>query len=274
MIHMKKIAAMLMAAMMCLVYISCAHADTYPYRITVNKSTNCVTVYKADEKGEYKPFKAMICSVGSNNSTPSGTFKTEDKYVWRLLFGNVYGQYATRINGHILFHSVYYKKQSPDTLDTAGYNQLGRAASMGCIRLTAADAKWIYDNCSLGTQVTITDKGQDPLERPKAIKLGSTAPYPNWDPTDPNPDNPWKNEGVKFNYIALHKRVKADGLTSEKLAEVVRCGVTAFDTANNNIHYDLAYNIHPQKKGKYTVKYFATDVLGNTGEITGTITIE
>lgn len=273
MILMKKLRLLLTVVLMCIVCVYTVSAAEQ-YRITVNKSTNCVTVFKADEKGEYKPYKAMICSVGKDNSTPTGSFRTQAKYTWRELFGNVYGQYATRINGHILFHSVYYKSTSPDTLDTAGYNKLGTAASMGCIRLTVADAKWIYDNCPVGTQVDIINSGDDPLERPAAIKLGANSTHPNWDPTDPNPNNPWKNEGVKFHYIALHKKVKSEGLTSEKLAEVVRNGIAAFDTANNIIYYDLSYDISPDEEGKYAVKYFATDVLGNYGEITGSITIE
>ena len=273
MILMKKFAVGLISAMLCIMCVSYISAAEM-YTIDVNKATNCVTVFKADENGEYKPFKAMICSVGKNNSTPAGTFKTQEKYIWRELFGNVYGQYATRINGDILFHSVYYRETSCDTLDTAGYNLLGTAASMGCVRLTAADAKWIYDNCPIGTQVRIIDGGTDPLKKPEAIRLGENATYPNWDPTDPDPNNPWKNEGVKFHYIALDKRVKAKGLTSKKLAEVVRSGVVAFDTANNIIHFDLSYNISPSEKGKYNVKYFASDILGNYGEITGTITIE
>ncbi len=274
MIHMKKITAVLIA-ILCFFNTSFISADTNPYKITVNKSTNCVTVYKADENGEYKPFKAMICSVGKNNSTPSGSFRTQARYEWRPLFGNVYGQYATRIHGHILFHSVYYKKQSRDTLQTEGYNQLGSAASMGCIRLTAGDAKWIYDNCSVGTQVDIINSGSDPLERPQAIKLGANATYPQWDPTDPDPANPWKNEGVKFHYISLNKKIsKSKDLTSEKLAEIIKYGVVAFDTANNIIDYDVSYNISPSEKGTYDVKYFATDVLGNYGEIKGTVTIE
>lgn len=251
------------------------NADVDEYSIIVNKATNCVTVYKLNDSGDYEPYKAMICSVGANNATPSGSFKTQAKYTWRPLFGDVYGQYATRINGDILFHSVYYKTASPDTLKTQEYNKLGTAASMGCVRLNAADAKWIYDNCPIGTSVNIVDDGHDPLPRPKSIILGKDAPYPNWDPTDPNPNNPWKNEGVKFNYQSLYKTVKAsDSLTSEKLAGVIRYGVTAYDTANNSINYLLSYNIEPTTPGRYEVKYYATDALGNYGEIIGYLTIE
>ncbi|MDO5388465.1 MAG: L,D-transpeptidase [Clostridia bacterium] len=272
---MKRIILLFFTVSICMLCTSFTGADVNTYSITVNKSTNCVTIYKINSKGEYEPVKAMICSVGANNGTPSGTFRTKEKYTWRALFGNVYGQYATRINGNILFHSVYYKTTSPDTLKWEEYNKLGTSASMGCVRLTAADAKWIYDNCPIGTEVKIIDNGSDPFVRPKAIKLGVNAKYPNWDPTDPNENNPWKTEGVKFHYKSLYKSVKAsEGLTSEKLAGLIRYGVTAYDTANNPIDYLLAYDIEPTTPGKYEVKYYAKDVLGNYGEITGYITIE
>ena len=253
---------------------ACTYAGTY--RLTVNKGTNCVTVYEK-QGNDYVPIKAMICSVGANDGTPSGVFNTCAKYTWRPLFGNVYGQYATRINGNILFHSVYYKTTDPSSLKTVEYNKLGQAVSVGCVRLTTADAKWIYDNCSLGTQVTIINNGTDPLGRPKSIYLGKNASYPNWDPTDPNVNNPWHKEGVKFlaDYSSLHKTINAsDNLTSQQLADKIREGVTAYDTANNVISYDLSYNIHPTAVGEYEVKYYATDILGRYAEIYGTLTIK
>ncbi len=272
---MKRIYIILTAVVVMICGTSFASADTERYSITVNKATNCVTVYRILDDGNYEPFKAMICSVGANNGTPAGVFKVQEKYRWHALYGDVYGQYATRIQGDILFHSVYYESASPDTLEAEEYNKLGSSASMGCVRLAAADAKWIYDNCAYGTEVKIINDGSDPLARPKAIKLGPNAKYPNWDPTDPDENNPWKNEGIKFHYTSLYKSVKAsEGLTSEMLAGVIRYGVTAYDTANNPIEYLLAYDIEPSTPGKYEVKYYAEDLLGNYGEITGYLTIE
>ncbi len=238
------------------------------YSITVNKATNCVTVYQKDTEGNFTPVKAMICSVGKNkNDTPSGNFKTQAKYKWRALFGNVYGQYATRINGHILFHSVYYKTTDPSTLKTEEYNKLGTAASAGCVRLTAADAKWIYDNCKIGTQVNIIENGTDPLPRPEALKLGENTTYPNWDPTDPSPENPWKNENVKIKINTQPKTVKASqNTTSQELTELLCDGVTAYDSANNIIHFDISCNISTVTPGVYRVKYYADDCLGNYAE--------
>ena len=163
------------------------------YLLKVNRTQNIVTAYTADENGNYTvPAKAMVCSVGLNNNTPTGTFKTTDKYKWRLLSGNVYGQYATRITGHILFHSVPYYTQNKSDLESEEYNKLGQAASLGCVRLSVQDAKWIYDNCKSGTTVTIYDSSQpEPLTPPSPIKIDLSDSRKGWDPTDPDPNNPW-----------------------------------------------------------------------------------
>ncbi len=166
-----------------------------PYYIKVNRTQNIVIIYTKDEYGGYTvPYKAMVCSVGLNDATPTGTYSTTDKYTWRLLSGNVYGQYATRITGHYLFHSVPYFTQSKSDLEYDEFNKLGQAASLGCIRLSVEDSKWIYDNCPKGTTVTIYDSTDpEPLEKPTPVRIDTTDSRKGWDPTDPDPSNPWKN---------------------------------------------------------------------------------
>lgn len=170
-----------------------SNQNRYPYLIMVNREANCVTVYAQDENGEYTvPVKAMVCSVGIGGETPTGTFRTSDKYAWRYLFGDVYGQYAYRINGHILFHSVPYYSKDKGDLESEEYNKLGEPASLGCVRLAVADAKWLIDNCPSGTTVTIYDSPDPgPLGKPVAKKIDLNSPYKGWDPTDPSPENPW-----------------------------------------------------------------------------------
>lgn len=167
----------------------------FPYYIRVNRKQNCVTVYALDENGEYTvPYKAIICSTGLYNATPKGTFQLSTKYLWRELYGGVYGQYATRIHGGVLFHSVPYYRKSKDSLCTDKYNKLGQQASMGCIRLTVEDAKWIAENCPSGTTVEIYDDDDPgPLGKPEAIKIDTDSPNKGWDPTDPDEENPWND---------------------------------------------------------------------------------
>lgn len=178
-----------------------AGADTklyqkdHKYCIAVNTSQNIVIVYKADKTGKFtKPVKAMVCSCGEiPGSTLPGTWATYGKHRWRDLVGDVHGQYATRIVGSVLFHSVPYFEEDPSTLETDEYNKLGSNASAGCVRLAVKDAKWIYDKCALGTIVTIYPgkNVKEPLKKPKPIRIPSKSPYAGWDPTDPDIGNPW-----------------------------------------------------------------------------------
>ncbi len=169
-----------------------AGLEGFPYLIAVNRQTQTVTVYEKDESGNYTtPHSAMICSTGTH--TPVGEFNTTDQYEWRALEGNVYGQYATRITGHILFHSVPYLKQDKSSLESEEYNKLGTPASLGCVRLRIQDCKWIYDECPSGTPVVLFDgdESMDPLGNPGFEPLDLTSANAGWDPTDPDTANPW-----------------------------------------------------------------------------------
>ena len=177
------------------------YATNYPYYLKVNYTANTVTAYAKDSNGNYTvPVKAMICSTGAATPT-SGVYRTLNKYRWKLLIGNSYGQYSTRIVSQILFHSVPCERQSEDSVITRYYDRLGITTSMGCIRLTVADAKWIYDNCPLGTQVEFySSSNPGPLGKPSAIKITNYGyPLNRWDPTDPNPNNPWKTKNINQN---------------------------------------------------------------------------
>ena len=168
-----------------------------PYYIMVNRQMNTVTVYGVGDDGKYSvPVKAMIASCGrSGHETPLGTFSTPDsRYTWRLMVDGTYGQYASRIQGSIMFHSICYSSADKSAMISSEYDALGDFASRGCIRLQTADAKWIYDNCPTGTLVTIYDSSYaGVLGKPeKAVDSVSSSANSNWDPTDPDPSNPWR----------------------------------------------------------------------------------
>lgn len=163
--------------------VSAIVGSNHKYELHVNKIENIVTVYTT-EGSVYVPVKRFICSNGGSN-TPEGTFYTPDKYRWWELMGPCWGQWCTRINGGVLFHSVYYNSyQDNNSLSVRAYNKLGTTCSHGCVRLTAGDAKWIYDNCSTGTKVVVYSKnGYEPFSKPQSYQLPS---WHTWDPTDPN----------------------------------------------------------------------------------------
>lgn len=239
------------------------------YYIKVNRQQNCVTVYEKDANGKYTvPVKAFACSTGVNNATPKGTFKLGQKYRWRELDGHVYGQYSTRITGRVLFHSVYYHTTDPSTLYYGAYNQLGTSVSHGCVRLCVADAKWIFDNCETGTTVEIYD-GDDPgpLGKPNTVRISSRDSNRGWDPTDPDPGNPWKLSAPKI--TCAKELILERGSAREELLN----GVKATDFAGNAVKLTVSGGYNLNKTGKYKIIYKAVDSLGNQGEKQVTLTV-
>lgn len=177
--------------------------SSLPYYIKVNYGAQVVTIYTQDENGEYTiPYKAMVCSTGVATPT-SGVYSIPARWEWLGLQGDVYGHYSTQIKGNILFHSVpYLTRGDKSSLEYWEYDKLGTYASAGCIRLTVADAKWIFYNCARGTKVEFySSSNPGPLGKPSARKISSYPDYlRNWDPTDPDSSNPWhtyKNEDNK-----------------------------------------------------------------------------
>lgn len=153
-----------------------------PYYIKVYKPANYLIVFAKDGANGYTiPVKSMITSCG--NTTPTGTYYTPNKYRWLRMEGYTWAQWCTQIQGNYLFHSVPNWTYNNFDLEVHEYNQLGTTRSLGCIRLTCADAKWVYDNCSLGTQVFISAvEKSGPLKKPTSLKIPS---WHTWDPTDP-----------------------------------------------------------------------------------------
>lgn len=218
--------------------------DTRPdYVIYVNRSLNCVTVKQQDNDGALTPIKSIICSCGrEGHETPEGTFRTSDYYEWREMVDGTYGRYAVRFNGKILFHSAPYLEESPDTLEWEEYNKLGQNASLGCVRMSLKDAKWIYDNCKPGTKVVVYSDNENAgdLGKPSVAKIDADSSCRAWDPTDTDIHNPWLTGAVEyvpfsgtideFNYIAYADRYpdlkNAFGYDKEALYDhYITCGI-------------------------------------------------
>lgn len=227
------------------------------YWLKVNRLANVVTVYKFI-KGRYRPYRAMVCSTGGSN-TPLGTFYTKNKQRWGVLMGSVYGQFHTRIVGSYLFHSVwYYRSGNPATVSARQYNMLGKSISHGCVRLSVMDVKWIYENCKVGTKVTIySSRTPGPLGKPKALKVKGAMC---WDPTDPNRRNP--DFRIKNPRISISKKKKKTASYGSRYN--LKSGVTA---KNINAYQSLTSKVRvaavkKYKKGRWAKAKFSTKSIG------------
>lgn len=246
-------------------------ADKYPYLLKVNRIQNCVTVYTKDANGNFTvPYKAMACSTGKiMSNTPLGTFKISSRYTWRLMVDGTHSQYATRFNGGILFHSVPCYSPNKDQLEYEEFNKLGSPASLGCVRLTVKDSKWIYDNCPSGTTVVVYDDATSPgpLGKPSVIKIPADSPYKGWDPTDPDSANPWNS---------CSPSIDAKDMTVTANSNVnLLSMITAKDTCGNDVTSTVTisgdYNLNIP--GSYTVTFSVIDLLGRSASRTITLKV-
>ncbi len=62
---------------------------------------------------------------------------------------------ASHVVGNVYFHAIAVGSQSHYALRASNYNKLGSAASAGCIRMTVADAKWLYDYAAVAVQLKL-----------------------------------------------------------------------------------------------------------------------
>lgn len=140
-----------------------ALADETPYYITVDISSQIVTIYRTSDDSIARQ---MLCSTGLNDATPTGKYtmpKTKragerSEWYYFPMFGS-YAKYASRIVDYILFHSIPYSSMNDSTISLSGIKAFGAPASHGCIRLLVEDSKFIAENCLAGTKVRIYKSG-------------------------------------------------------------------------------------------------------------------
>lgn len=182
---------------------------TNNFYIEVNRAACTVTVFmKNKDTGKYDlPVKTCTVSVGRDTSTMAGTSALSPKSSYTPL-GNysictngqsvkytmkpmlepdgstLYARWATHIVGNVYFHAIAVGSQSHYALSSNTYNRLGSPASAGCIRMTVADAKWIYDYASTGSTVKII-KGSASKPGPMGKNAVIKTKGVNYDPTDP-----------------------------------------------------------------------------------------
>lgn len=129
----------------------------FPYKLGVSRGEQCVYVVAWDGSGYNNQVNRMICSTGRDDTpTPAGTYQAYGSIdgEWHYFEDfNCYAKWAYGIIGDVLFHSVTFDANK--NLNEGSVRYLGRKASHGCVRLQIEDAKWIVDNCPVGTTVVI-----------------------------------------------------------------------------------------------------------------------
>jgi hypothetical protein len=145
-------------------------------------------VYEVDSNGYEIPVRTMIIGPGTdtNDYIWGNSFRLTPAGEW-ISFSAwnppVPVRYVTSISGDYFFHSVaYYTYGDPSSMKTWQYDALGGPVSAGCIRMTVADARWVYYNAYAisSCHFHVSSDGYE-------IGYYYYPPqnYDGWDPTDP-----------------------------------------------------------------------------------------
>ncbi len=128
------------------------------YMLKISVDDQRMYAYKWVNGSYSERVRTMKISTGTKSDpTPLGTFTAGgpiSRWYYFKKF-DVWAQYAWRMQGPYLFHSVLYNEKDTSTLIEGSVYKLGSRASHGCIRLTVEDAKWIFNNCGAGTTVKV-----------------------------------------------------------------------------------------------------------------------
>lgn len=161
-------------------------------RITVDCYRGIVTVYGYNSAtGSYDtPIRAFYCSVGrtDGSQTPSGNYRIYKKYASKVMNAadgsySVWAPYISCFNGAIYFHGVASINNSSNLISQSNWEALGTPRSSGCVRLAGIEAKWVYENCAVGTPVYVGSYSRPldcPISNPTRYAWvgGSVAPDP------------------------------------------------------------------------------------------------
>lgn len=149
-----------------------------PYFVEVDVNNQLIKIFSRDTMGDFTNLEKIFhCSTGTTSypSKPGTYTLTGRKARWAEFpnWGGGKARWWVRIDSEIAFHSIIYRSNNLNDVNMNSVRKLGSRASHGCIRLTVADAKWIYDHIGAGTQVYIHEDAPMDPELKAANKPGS-----------------------------------------------------------------------------------------------------
>lgn len=235
-------------------------ADNQSYMLAVNKAKNYIVVYKMDQSGNFtNVYKVFRCSTAE--SLPIGETSITEKFIWRRIADNVYGHYTMQLGNSGYIHSVPYSQQDVTKLIVDAYNNLGKTAVIGSISLTAADVKWIYENCGLNTPIKIYEDASEHLDS-DLKEFETLASGAQFDPTDEEAASNAQNNIVntKIDYMTGTR----DCTVSLNEPFDIWKGVYAKDINGNDItsYITATGSVDTSTPGVYKVIYFLNDNFG------------
>lgn len=157
----------------------------YPYYLYAEKGSYTLTIYGADDNGEYTEVVATYRIAHGGNKTPAGIFTLGEKERWHNFPDGGTVQYATRYHERLYIHSPLYAREDAAQLWPRYYDGdhgIGGSNTGGCLRMVTEASRFIYENCPEGTTLEIVNGSprgttSDPVPDRNGLRI---------DPTDVN----------------------------------------------------------------------------------------
>lgn len=129
-----------------------------PALIVVHRVSCKADVYDKDNL----LIKELVVSTGrEGHRTPLGDYKIYEHSTgsgYHLMVDGTYGRWCMRFKkGGYMFHSVCYAKSGDAEPIQEEVDALGTRVSRGCVRLSVADAEWLYNATPKGCAVSVVD---------------------------------------------------------------------------------------------------------------------
>lgn len=236
------------------------------YKIDINTAINQISIYEWDNNNEsYKTEVYKYMPVAPDKSIEVGeySFTSDDitKETWYTTPEGKHYRYTTNFSDAISFHSAEFSAYNDkNSLVLDSYNCIGKSDSTDGFLLLCSDAKWIYENCSYASEVTIYNDDSESVST-QVTKVIELAPGLSWDPTDNSSSSPYCPTAIK-EFKCIYDNITVNPGTD--IANLFKY-VKAIDSDDKNIN---SY-IYTNTSGKldeiksYSITFYIADIFGN-----------
>lgn len=243
------------------------------YRLILNKANHQITVYAYDARNELSdtPVRYILCSHGDIRE---GTYRAQNsvsKFSWMTDSTDRIFRYVSDFGNGVLFRTAEYSELNDrNSLKVSEYSVIGEKASDYGIVMVLSDAKWIYENCGLSSEiVVITDDTEEVSDT--AIRTVKIPAGLYWDPSEDIAGSPWLTNRLKsIKTVSDSITLNVNASEISLLSNVIildeydnDCSSKVFLTGK----YDLT------EAGEYTIVYNAVDIFGNHLKAEATLTV-
>lgn len=236
------------------------------YKLCINTAIYQISVYEWDNNtNSYKTEVHKYMPVSPDIDIEAGEYTfnsdTMTKETWYTTANGKHYRYTTNFNDAISFHSAEYSEYNDkNSLVKDSYSNIGTAKSSDGFQLLCVDAKWIYENCSYASEITVYSDESEPVSS-QITKVIELAPGLSWDPTDISSSSPYCNTTLK-ELKCLHDNVTVNpGTDIANLFKYVKAIDVDDKNINNYIYTTTNGKLEDIKE--YTIRFYIADIFGN-----------